>query len=104
VTAAAQDELDVPQQYAADQDHQKAWQLAQVVAADLEAYYEDQVREGALQDDFFQVLKDPINEARKSYEQGVGKRVLQEFDYFTLALKRLVARKRRQLAEEQPSG
>jgi len=99
----AEDQFGVPTRYAADESHQKAWQVAQLIASDLEAYYEDQVREGVANDNFFELLQVPISEARRSYEEKVDGRVLQEFDYFTLVLKRLIARKRRELAREQTS-
>jgi hypothetical protein len=96
-----QEELEIPERFSEDKQHQKAWQIAQVMAADLEAYYEDQVREGALYDNFFDLLQQPIEEARQTYEERVPDQVREQFDYFMLALKKLLARKRLEVRNEE---
>jgi hypothetical protein len=93
-----EEQFDIPAQFAGDQEHQEAWRVAQVMASDLEAYYGDKVAEGVLYQNFFELLEGPINEARRTYEERVSEKVRGEFDYFTLALKKLVARKSRELA------
>jgi len=90
-----------PAQFTTDEAHQKAWQVAQLVASDLETYYEEELRQGVLQGDFHERLQGPISKARQTYQERVEQRVLEEFDYFSLALERLIARKRRELARQQ---
>ena len=98
--AVSEEDFKVPEQFAGDEEHQEAWRIGQVMASDMEAYYGDKVREGVLYQNFFDLLKTPIEEARRTYEERVSERVRGEFDYFTLALKELVARKGRELTDE----
>ena len=98
---AALKTFDVPEQFAADPAHQKAWRTACVLTADLEAYYGDRVKESVLYDNFEELLKEPIAKARQTYEERVPATVISEFDYFELALEELVARKRLELAQEK---
>jgi hypothetical protein len=81
-------------------DHQNAWRIARVLAADLEAYHEEAVREGVLYGTFFSVLREPIESARKAYEQRVSPEIVESYDYFSKALDELIARKRVELDEE----
>jgi hypothetical protein len=96
-------EFQIPEQFAQDPAHQKAWRIARVMASDLEAYYGDKVREGVLYDNFAELLKDPIAENRRTYEQRVSPKVVSEFDYFALALEELVGRKKAEIAKETAS-
>ena len=96
-----EESLQFPPQFTGDEDHQKAWQIAQVMTADLEAYYEDQIREGVLYDNLTEVLANPIGEARRTYQERAAKAVQEEFDYFELALQRLIARKKQELTSEE---
>lgn len=84
----------LPEDVADDPDHQNAWRVARVLAADIEAYHEDQVREGVLYGTFYQLLDEPIEKARKTYEQRVPKEIVENYDYFSKALDELIARKR----------
>ena len=90
-------ETGVPERYADDASHKEAWSTARIVVAELEALYPNEVREGALKDNLHEVLSSEIEEARKTYEQGVEQRVLQEHDYFSAALAALIARKQQEL-------
>ena len=83
-----------------DPDHQNAWRIARVLAADLEGYHEDDVREGVLYGTFYSVLREPIEKARKTYEQRVAKEIVEGYDYFSKALDELIVRKRMELEEE----
>jgi len=85
---------------AADPEHQNAWRVARVLAADLEAYHEEAVREGVLYGTFYSVLREPIEAARKAYEQRVSPEIVEGYDYFAKALDELIARKRVELEEE----
>jgi len=102
VEAAAEPErnFEVPAQFAANPEHQKAWRVARVMAGDLEAYHGDTVKEGVLYDSFYELLKDPIAEARRTYDERVPQAVSGKFDYLDLALKELIARKKKELAAE----
>lgn len=81
-------------------EHQNAWRVARVLAADLEGYHEDTVREGVLYGTFYSVLREPIEKARETYEQRVSREIAEEYDYFSKALDELVVRKRMELEEE----
>jgi len=94
------EEFGVPEQFTEDEEHQEAWRIAQVMASDLEAYYADKVREGVLYQNLFDLLAGPIDEARRTYEDRVSERVRGEFDYFTMAMKELIARKAKELSED----
>jgi hypothetical protein len=83
-----------------DPDHQNAWRIARVLAADLEAYHEEAVREGVLYGTFYSVLREPIDKARQTYEQRVSQDIVEDYDYFSKALDELIARKRVELEEE----
>ncbi len=98
--AAVSFEDGIPERFADDKEHQEAWRTARIVAAELEAYYPDEVTEGILGGNFYQLLGDRIGEARETYQQGVSEKVLQECDYFSAAIEALVARKQRDLQEQ----
>lgn len=83
-----------------DPDHQNAWRIARVLAADLQAYHESAVKEGVIYGTFYQVLKEPIGKARRTYEQRVSKEIVDNYDYFSKALDELIARKKMELEEE----
>jgi hypothetical protein len=83
-----------------DPAHQNAWRIARVLAADLEAYHEDAVREGVLYGTFYSVLRGPMEKARKTYEQRVSTDIVEGYDYFSKALDELIVRKRMELEEE----
>ncbi|MFW6457070.1 MAG: DUF4339 domain-containing protein [Planctomycetota bacterium] len=90
--AGNDEEFGVPAEYSNDQAHQRAWQVAQVMASDLEAYHPDEVEEGVMYANIREVLSDEIAEARETYEDRTPERVRQEVDYFDMALRELVAR------------
>jgi hypothetical protein len=81
-------------------EHQNAWRVARVLAADLEGYHEEAVREGVLYGTFYSVLREPIEKARQTYEERVSREIAEECDYFSKALDELVIRKRMELEEE----
>ena len=88
-----------------DPESENAWRIACVMVDDLEAYHPDKVREGVLYDNFYEVLEQPIEQARNTYQERVPPRVLEQFDFFALALEDLIARKREELAQEElPEG
>jgi hypothetical protein len=82
-----------------DPTHQNAWRIARVLAADLEAYHEDAVREGVLYGTFYKLLREPIEKARHAYEERVPEEIVENYDYFSKALDELIARKRMELEE-----
>ena len=99
-----QKEFDIPEQFADDPAHQKAWRTARVLTADLEAYYGDKVEESVLYDNLLDLLKDPIAKARQTYEERVAAKVTSEFDYFELALEELMVRKKLEAAQEDAAS
>jgi len=93
-------EYGLPERFASDKDHQEAWRTGRILTAELEAYYPDETREGALSGNLYELLGKEIEEARRCYEQSVPERVLQEHDYFSAAIDALMARKKREAAED----
>ncbi len=85
---------------AEDRDHQNAWRIARVLAADLEAYHEDAVKEGVLYGTFYKLLREPIEKARATYEQRVTPNIVENYDYFARAIDELIVRKRMELEQE----
>ncbi len=83
-----------------DPDHQNAWRIARVLAADLEAYHEEAVREGVLYGTFYSVLREPMEKARQTYDQRVSPEIVEGYDYFSKAIDELIARKRVELEAE----
>ncbi|MFW6188879.1 MAG: hypothetical protein ACOC7T_00465 [Planctomycetota bacterium] len=83
-----------------DPEHQNAWRIARVLAADLEAYHEESVKEGVLYGTFHKLLREPLEQARETYEQRVDAEIVENYDYFSKALDELIARKRMELEEE----
>ena len=96
-------EYGLPESFASDKDHQEAWRTGRILTAELEAYYPEETREGALSGNLHELLDEEIKEARSSYEQTVPERVLQEHDYFSAAIDALIARKKRESAEDSSS-
>ena len=90
----------VEREHAEDAAHQQAWRIARVMASDLDAYYPEMVREGVVYGNFLELLKDPIEQARRTYQQRVPEELADAVDYLALALNELIATKRRELAEE----
>jgi hypothetical protein len=95
-----QKEFGIPEQFAEDPAHEKAWRTACVLVADLEAYYGDKVRESVLYDNLPELLKEPLAKARQTYEERVPAKVRGEFDYFQLAIDELLLRKKLEIAQE----
>ena len=85
---------------AEDRDHQNAWRIARVLAADLEAYHEDAVKEGVLYGTFYKLLREPIEKARATYEQRATPNIVENYDYFARAIDELIVRKRMELEQE----
>ncbi|MFO7959275.1 MAG: hypothetical protein R6X33_19500 [Candidatus Brocadiia bacterium] len=96
-------EMEVPEglapEVADDPDHQNAWRIARVLAADLEAYHEGDVKEGVLYGTFYKLLREPIEKARKTYEERVPAHIVENYDYFSKALDELIVRKRIELED-----
>jgi hypothetical protein len=86
-------------QVAGDPRHQNAWRVARVLAADLEGYHESAVKEGVLYGTFYKLLREPIEKARRTYEERVPADIVENYDYFSRALDELIVRKRIELEE-----
>jgi len=87
----------LPPDVADDPEHQNAWRIARVLVADLEAYHEQEVKEGIMYGTLFQILKEPIEQARRTYEERVSKEIAENYDYFSRALDELIARRKQAL-------
>ena len=90
----------IPERFAEDKEHQEAWRTARILAAELDAYYPEEVTAGVLDGNLYELLGDRLRKARVTYQQGVSEKVVQECDYFAAAIKALVARKQQSLQEQ----
>lgn len=98
----AEEGFGVPEEFSSDQSHQRAWQVAQVMASDLDAYHEEEVKEAVMYGNLEEILEEPIAEARETFEERTPENVRDEVDYFDMALNQLLAQKKREM-EEEPS-
>ena len=87
----------VPERFADDPSHQEAWRTARILAAELEAFYPNEVKDGVINGNLRELLGRQLEEARKIYEQGVPEATAQVYDYFSAAIEALIARKKREL-------
>lgn len=97
------EEYGVPEEYTNDDAHHRAWQVAEVMASDLEVYHEEELEEGVMYGNLEEILEEPIAEARETYSDRTPERVREEVDYFDMALNKLVARKKREMDQEEVS-
>ena len=98
--AAVSFEDGIPERFAEDKEHQEAWRTARILAAELGAYYSEEVTKGIVDGNLYELLGDRLRKARETYQQGVSEKVVQECDYFSAAIKALVARKQQGLQEQ----
>lgn len=99
----APEDFGVPEEFSNDDAHHRAWQVAEVMASDLEVYHEDELEEGVRYGNLEDILEEPIAEARETYQDRTPERVREEVDYFDMALRKLVAQKKREMNQEEVS-
>lgn len=63
------------------EDHEKASRLARIIVSDIALYNEQLVNEGIKNNNFYDLLKDDIEEGRKLFMQRVPKEIREKRDY-----------------------
>ncbi len=66
--------------------HERAKRLARLIVADIVLYNQTKIDEGIKEDTLFDLLSDDIDVARRYYEKHVDPAVVQQANYFELAL------------------
>ncbi len=69
-----------------------AWRRARAIASDISLYNEKAVIEGIENDDFFERLKEQIEEGREHYKSGIHPDLYASTNYFDRALVDIVLR------------
>ncbi len=75
----------------------EARRLARLILSDIIIYHSAKVERGIRDDDFFELLKDEIQEGRTYYESRVPPRVRHDTEIFTETLQQFVQMKREEL-------
>ncbi|HET7435752.1 MAG TPA: hypothetical protein VFN10_13670, partial [Thermoanaerobaculia bacterium] len=78
-------------------EYDEARRLARLILSDIIIYHAAKVEQGIRDDNFFDVLKDEIEEGRKYYESRVPLRVRRHSEIFTETLQQFVQMKREEL-------
>jgi spore germination protein GerM len=69
-----------------EEERTKAMRLARAIASDISLYNEQKIKQGIEQDNFFEVLKDEIEEGREHYKSRVSAEVFQSTNFFDRAI------------------
>jgi hypothetical protein len=70
----------------AQDDRAKARRLARAIASDISMYNEAKIVKGIEQDNFFDALKDEIEEGRELYRSRVSPELYQSTNFFERAI------------------
>jgi response regulator RpfG family c-di-GMP phosphodiesterase len=84
-------------------EYDEARRLARLILSDIIIYHVARVEQGIRDDNFFEVLRDEIEEGRQYYESRVAPRVRRDAEIFTETLQQFVQMKREEL-EKQRTG
>jgi CheY-like chemotaxis protein/DNA-directed RNA polymerase subunit RPC12/RpoP len=84
-------------------EYDEARRLARLILSDIIIYHVAKVEQGIRDDNFFEVLKDEIEEGRQYYESRVTPRVRRDTEIYTETLQQFVQMKREEL-ERQRTG
>lgn len=78
-------------------EYDEARRLARLILSDIVIYHAAKVEQGIRDNNFFEVLKDEIEEGRKYYDSRVPMRVRRDSEIFTETLQQFVQMKREEL-------
>jgi CheY-like chemotaxis protein/DNA-directed RNA polymerase subunit RPC12/RpoP len=79
-------------------EYDEARRLARLILSDIIIYHADKVEQGIRDDNFFEVLRDEIEEGRQYYDSRVPVPVRRDTEIFTETLQQFVQMKREELA------
>ena len=69
-----------------DEERMKAMRLARAIASDISLYNEQKIVKGLEQDNFFDALKDEIEEGRALFKSRVSAEVYQSTNFYDRAI------------------
>jgi len=75
-------------------EYDEARRLARLILSDIVIYHAAKVEQGLRENNFFDVLKDEIEEGRQYYESRVPFRVRRDTEIYTETLQQFVQMKR----------
>lgn len=78
-------------------EYEEARRLARLILSDIVIYHSEKVEQGIRGNNFFETLRDEIEEGRQYYETRVPFRVRRETEIFTETLQQFVEMKREEL-------
>jgi CheY-like chemotaxis protein len=78
-------------------EYEEARRLARLILSDIVIYHADKVEQGIRGNNFFEVLRDEIEEGRQYYDSRVPFRVRRDSEIFTETLQQFVQMKREEL-------
>ncbi|HEU4888510.1 MAG TPA: response regulator, partial [Thermoanaerobaculia bacterium] len=79
-------------------EYDEARRLARLILSDIIIYHVDKVERGIRDDNFFEVLRDEIDEGRQYYDSRVPMPVRRDTEIYTETLQQFVQMKREELA------
>ncbi|HYC61772.1 MAG TPA: response regulator [Thermoanaerobaculia bacterium] len=87
-----------PDTHLEPREYDEARRLARLILSDIIIYHVDKVERGIRDDNFFEVLRDEIDEGRHYYDSRVPMTVRRDTEIFTETLQQFVQMKREELA------
>ena len=78
-------------------EYDEARRLARLILSDIVIYHTGKVEQGIRDNNFFEVLKDEIDEGRQYYDSRVSQRVRRDTEIFTETIQQFVQMKREEL-------
>jgi response regulator RpfG family c-di-GMP phosphodiesterase/DNA-directed RNA polymerase subunit RPC12/RpoP len=85
-------------------EYDDARRLARLILSDIVIYHADAVERGIRDNNFFELLKDEIEEGRQYYESRVPMRVRRETEIFSETLQQFVSMKREEIERRVASS
>ncbi len=82
-------------------EYDEARRLARLILSDIIIYHVTKVEQGIRDGNFFEVLKDEIEEGRQYYESRVTPRIRRDTEIYTETLQQFVQMKREELAKQR---
>jgi response regulator RpfG family c-di-GMP phosphodiesterase len=90
-------DVPVPAADGETREHDEARRLARLILSDIVIYNADKVEQGIRSGNFFEILKNEIEDGRAYYESKVPHRIRQRTEFFTEVLQQFVQMKREEL-------
>jgi DNA-binding response OmpR family regulator len=85
-------------------EYDEARRLARLILSDIVIYHAGRVERGIRENNFFDVLREEIDEGRQYYESRVPERVRRDSDIFNETLEQFVQMKREELGRTNNTG